>query len=318
MGLVQQNGQRETRGSVREAQLRATGSASRPSSPSPPSPPPSASTSHWIKSESWSEWIQKGINGDEGAGIAVSLVLHIVLLAILAIPVVRSLRPGPVVSTLVRQDETEDVVIAAPIDTAMPDPVGDSGGGEPEMMQLTDLGDQKSLVLEAPVVDQVQVGGTTDGLSEGDDVGGVRMAQPKNAVRAGNFTVWTYPIRTVFGEKAEPGDFPRVGEDYYIVIQVKVPKERRVYRLSDLSGMVTGTDGYTQKIPAYAFTMGPNEELIRARTSRAIRVIDGVVQIFIRVPAANQAFVRDRIEIESRLLDEAQLIELVFEPKRLD
>ena len=69
------------------------------------------------------------------------------------------------------------------------------------------------------------------------------------------------------------------------------------YRGSDLSGMVTGTDGYKQAIK---FNRG-----------QAFDVQDGSVQVRIRVPGAAQ-LVRDSIRIESKLLREKQMIEIEF------
>ena len=108
---------------------------------------------------------------------------------------------------------------------------------------------------------------------------------PKNAVTKGSFTVWTVP------EDPEPG------QDYVIVIEIKLPEKVQRYPLKDLSGMVVGTDGWRQAIPG--------------KSQGFARVVDHRTQLEIRVPGAPR-LVRDTIRIRSRILKEQQVLTIVF------
>ena len=88
-----------------------------------------------------------------------------------------------------------------------------------------------------------------------------------------------------------------MGEDYDIVIQVKLPPNVTKYRGSDISGNVIGTDSYRQAI--------------RLKASELLPVVDGVVQIRIHVPGGGR-LVRDTIRVESKILREKQTFEIEF------
>jgi hypothetical protein len=137
--------------------------------------------------------------------------------------------------------------------------------------------------------------------------GGFLFKLPESglAVTKGSFTAWTEP------------EVPEVGRPYLIIIEVRLPKEVKGYRISDLSGTVRGTDGYGQSIPFDAkqrnssFYTDENVQH-RIRTgSESIKVRANKIQLGIQVPGA-QKLVRDTIEIRSRRLREKQKLELVF------
>ncbi len=127
--------------------------------------------------------------------------------------------------------------------------------------------------------------GNGNGSSDGDAVAVPAVRIPGYAVTKGSFSAWT-----------DPRD-PVPGVSYEIVIQFRLPPNIKNYRGSDLTGMVTGTDGYKQ--------------VIRFRRDEAFNVVDGSVQIRIRVPGADR-LVKDAIRVESKLLHEKQLIEIEF------
>lgn len=138
------------------------------------------------------------------------------------------------------------------------------------------------------------VSGVGNGAGEGDGEGdGVAVAVPpvavpSYAVTKGSFSAWTVP------EDPEPG------QNYVIRILVRLPGEWKPsakFRLRDITGMVIGTDGYKQAI--------------KFRTTQMAEIQDGAVQIEILVPGARK-LVRDTIRIESKLLKEKQVIQLVF------
>ena len=108
----------------------------------------------------------------------------------------------------------------------------------------------------------------------------------------------------------KPGDSPRPGQPYYITIQIKVPEGRRRFPMSDLAGIIVGTDRYQQRLPQHTYVLDQNGQPTRPRGS--IPVIDGVVQFLVFVPGARE-LVKDTIEISSEMLNEEQKLELVIE-----
>ncbi len=136
------------------------------------------------------------------------------------------------------------------------------------------------------------------------------LTAPKGAkvVQKGSFSVWTVP------------EDPLPNQEYKIVIQVRLPKVVRRYRVRDLSGLVEGTDGYRQKIPWDPLWKGRPDVALTVRDGRLVAlrkegflpIRNRISQLIIRVPPANKKLVRDTITIESRLLKEKQVLEIVF------
>lgn len=130
-----------------------------------------------------------------------------------------------------------------------------------------------------------------DGLGDGGNgsggLGSVagNLRVPASAITKGSFTVWT-----------EPED-PLPRKPYEIVIQVQLSSEIKGYRLRDLTGAVTGTDGF--------------EKPIKFKSTERKAVKDGKVQIRIPIPGADR-LVRDTIRVHSDVLKEEQTIEIVF------
>ena len=125
------------------------------------------------------------------------------------------------------------------------------------------------------------------------------------AVTKGSFTVWTEPEQ------------PRPREPYLIIIEIRLKDKIKRYRINDLSGTVTGSDRYRQRIPYDARTPDASfytDETTRMKKlsgSEQLKVRDNKVQLAIRVPGARQ-LVRDTIQLKSRRLRETQTLELVF------
>lgn len=150
-------------------------------------------------------------------------------------------------------------------------------------------------------LDAVGPGGEAD-----DDSFKFRVPKSGFAVTKGSFTAWTVP------------ETPEPGQRYRIVIQIKLPDGINSYRLSDLNGRVTGTDGYTQTIPydkdkrfAVSYTDQDKQEVtIKSRTER-IDVRNNKIQLVVVVPGA-QRLVKDVIKLKSRRLREDHEISLVF------
>lgn len=113
-----------------------------------------------------------------------------------------------------------------------------------------------------------------------------KMPTADKVVTKGSFTAWT-----------EPAD-PKPGQVYFIIIQIKLPKRLKRYRLSDLSGLVVGTDDYIQDIPG-------------RYKKKYLPVKNHITQYFVMVPGA-QELVEDTITLESKLLNEKQTLRIIF------
>lgn len=173
------------------------------------------------------------------------------------------------------------------------------------LIQESDDGKMKSalqdLLPSLNAVNAAGIGGESD-----DDSFKFRVPESGFAVTKGSFTAWTVP------ESPEPG------ERYRIVIQVKLPDGVETYRLSDLFGKVTGTDGYTQGIPydrnkkfAVSYTNEKKQEVIIESRSERIDVRNNKIQLVVIVPGA-QRLVKDTIKLKSKKLREDHEITLVF------
>ncbi|HAD58387.1 MAG TPA: hypothetical protein DCG12_04015, partial [Planctomycetaceae bacterium] len=129
------------------------------------------------------------------------------------------------------------------------------------------------------------------------------------AVTKGSFTAWTIPAR------------PRPGENYQIIIEVKLKEGTPRYRLSDLIGTVKGTDGFSQKLPYDKSARRPSMFMNQNNVLQAIQektvapVRNNKVQLIVEIPGAG-ADIQDTINIRSRRLRESQTLMIVFKDRR--
>lgn len=124
-----------------------------------------------------------------------------------------------------------------------------------------------------------------------------------NAISVGRFTAWSIP--------ENPAPF----QNYQIVVEIQFPSEEKKYDLHDLSGLLVGTDRYTQRLPFHAgiTTFTPQNGTIQPISlTRPIPIIDNRVQVIIPVPGAAR-MVRDRITLSSKQLGERRTLTLVFD-----
>ena len=154
---------------------------------------------------------------------------------------------------------------------------------------------------------------TAEGESTGEGVGdargegsGRRLAAPSNAVQEGRFTAWTIPV----GRGSRPGQSPRPGQAYHIVIELELPSNLRRYSVGDLRGVVIGTDGYHLQLPMQTFYY-LDGKLRPVRRGARLPIVDHRVQVLVYVPGA-QRLVKDTIRLGSRRLAETQELQLVF------
>ena len=269
----------------------------------------------------WMERLARFLFGEEGAGFGMSLVVHAVLLAVLAIPVLRQATQGPIISTTVTESTEAPVEFDEIIDTELTLP---EGGGQAQF-ELPDLTATETIPITRALLQDPASAGESQGDGVGDIIGeGMATLVPENAVTAGSFTAFTTPTfnqsfpRRFGRPEPEPGDAPLPAQPYYITIQIKVPEGTKRYPLSDLSGVVVGTDSYQLTFPydrfrgnqPSVFVMSRNGERVRPRGAH-VPVVDGVVQLVVLIPGA-RALVKDVIQVESKMLEEAQTLELVF------
>ncbi len=262
----------------------------------------------------WQQRLGKWVLSRAAAAYIISLLVHLLLL--IHVPRWQSNETNTV-TTVVQGDD----LLVQPFDELQDVELPVIGGQQDEanpQQYLAENSDRELNLLEHKFLADVTAADTQgEDAGSGIGAGGFRFLEPKNAVRVGSFTAWTIPIAQRFGEKPEAGDAPRPGQSYHIVIQVRMPDGRSNYSINDLSGKVTGTDSYVQLIPAGAWVPDEHTQaLVRVRLGRRLPVVDGVVQILIRVPGAD-AQVKDTITVKSRILKEEQTLELVFEGRGL-
>lgn len=226
------------------------------------------------------------IHSSAMAGVMASFLVHSGLLGVLAILVISS---PALRRSLDIFGEMGDAEVAEEMELDAVTPI--EAGQDAAPIQFTDVSQIMDVEKAFDPSDSIMglAGGAGkgngNGSSDGDAVAVPAVKIPGYAVTKGSFSAWT-----------DPRD-PVPGVSYEIVIQFRLPPNIKSYRGSDLTGMVTGTDGYKQ--------------VIRFRRDEAFNVVDGSVQIRIRVPGADR-LVKDAIRVESKLLHEKQLIEIEF------
>jgi hypothetical protein len=260
---------------------------------------------------SLAERLRNGLSSAAVTGYGISFLLHLLILLGMAFWVLPQLVKSSSVTTVVQSEDEAPQPLDTLDDVQLELPAGQDNQLLPQLTDVTLPQNAPTNLLEHQFLRDVTAA-ESQGEGGANGAGGsFRLLEPRNAVKAGSFTAWTIPIAQRVGEEVKAGDDPRPGQDYHIVIQIKAPDDRRVYSISDLSGRVIGTDGYVQVVPAQSYYKDEQGQLIRVRLGSRLPVVDGVVQILVRVPGA-EALVKDTIVVESRRLKEEQTLELVF------
>lgn len=290
-------------------------SASRPASVSP-SGPQSPAADLWAESPAWSgRWS----SGDPWFGWLSSLCLHASLAAALAIPLVRGVR---LATGSLQIAEPQAIAVSGScelVETSIEAADQDFEPSSPLALKAArpDLGDFVDRVfVVASQLRTLPAGAFGDlGVRDGAAAANSAWKLPKGAVVAGSFAAWWVPKVERFGERVEPGQLPRVGQDYRIVVQFRVDPAQRSIRVDDLSGDITGSDGFKQRIPDRAWIEEADGRLTLASPDSVLRVRNGVAELSFKVTAAGQTGVRDTIRIRSASLREEQVLKLVFQPR---
>ena len=144
-------------------------------------------------------------------------------------------------------------------------------------------------------------GGTTTSAPNPDSMS---PAMPDNAITKGSFTAWADP-------KA-----PTPGQPYWIFIELKLPSDVTTYLATDISGRLTGSDGYSRGVGRDS--KGPTDGLPlpaginpSAIPQDKFEFFGSIAKIGIWVPGAAE-LVHDIITIRSDLLKESQTIAITF------
>lgn len=219
-------------------------------------------------------------------GAVVSLALHAIVLLILAFILVSQVSTTELSTIMGMQGNSDEFTAEVVLDSELPSDEGESGPLEiTDASQIID-----SMGLKGDIAESMHLGfggkGNGEGNSgDGNGLGVGALKIPGHAQTKGSFSAWSDP--------KDPGP----DEDYDIVIQIKLPPNVTKFRASDITGNVIGTDSYRQAI--------------RFRTDEVIPIEQGMARIRIRVPGGHR-LVRDTIRIESKLLREKQVFEIVF------
>lgn len=271
--------------------------------------------------KSWRE----RLTGAEGSSLLISVVFHLVLCLILAIPLMSGgIQDDALVTTIRDADESTDnfqigAIIEAPQLNEQKSMTADE--------LLAPRPDEQAPFLPIPENAKTAEAAAAPGDQNGDDlaelagaVGGYLLREPDNAVKAGRFAVFSRPIiKDAIGnrpaEYGEPGDAPLAGMNYFIVIQIRVGEQRKTYPVGDLIGNVIGTDGYRQQFPKFVFYLDESGNPQKVVRGKPIKVVQGVVQLLMEVPGA-AAEVRDNVYLKSKMLKEEQNLQLIFQARR--
>ena len=237
------------------------------------------------------------------AGYGSSFLVHLVLLAIFSLVAVSVGRGGPTLSTkLGVPDEVGEELL----DTRTFEVAGGSDASEavkPLVQPVPIAEEPVDLDLANPLAEEKpgeSAGTGTDvatAQGQGEDEQTEVPGGGSNAVTVGSFTAWTIP------------EDPRPGQDYALVIELKLPEGTKTYRREDLTGLVRGSDGYLVRIPNGMEYNG--QFWVRPRRLPAFRRTGDHARIMLFVRGA-QRLVVDRIAVGSRLLDEQQQLEITF------
>ncbi|WP_010583048.1 hypothetical protein [Schlesneria paludicola] len=226
------------------------------------------------------------ITNETAIGVLVSLLVHTAVLLILAFILISNVTKHDGIALWGILGESQELGTDTVLDTLLP-----SEDGESPPIEIAAASQAlESLGVGAPVTEQIRMGIGGKGNGEGDSGDGVSIGVaspriPGYAQSKGHFSAWT-----------EPRD-PKPNENYFIVVQLRLPSKIKKYRGSDLTGMVNGTDTYKQ--------------VIRFRASEQFDIEEGAVEIRIAVPGGGVR-VRDTIVVESKILHEKQTFEIEF------
>ncbi|HUG90644.1 MAG TPA: hypothetical protein VML55_07420, partial [Planctomycetaceae bacterium] len=242
------------------------------------------------------ERLKRWLLGAPGRSYGASLAFHAALLVVMALIVYHSM-PTNERGTLRIDTREDDDISLDELDTRIDMPLANDDLAPPQLQAVPLPETDADFELQANLDDMLPaLGAAGEGAG-----GGTGLALPRgvNAVTKGSFTAWTVP------------EDPQPAQVYIIVIEIEVPERVKNYRLLDLSGIVIGTDLYTQQIPfdprnpSSTRTVRDGKPVTLRDLRATLPVHEGRVQLVIEVPGAAE-LVRDTIKVRSKLLKEEQ------------
>ncbi|MEQ9412138.1 MAG: hypothetical protein RIK87_30790 [Fuerstiella sp.] len=249
--------------------------------------------------ETYQEWFQRVVVPSRWLTWFFTFYVHWVLVLTLAAIIVHG--PENTASLLLNaafsaptepEPQTFEIITTEPIPEQETEPEA-ATIPDPEPTALT----ENDVDLAPKLLEELAVSDKGAGAAPADDssADAARQAKassqahvnpaPPLAVSEGSFSVWTEPSH------------PVAGQPYHIVIQVRLPDSIRKYDLSDLQGVVVGSDGYRKPIPG---------------SLRGSLPIDNGYARFVVPIVSADVNVRDTVFIRSRLLKETQKLVLQF------
>lgn len=252
--------------------------------------------------EPYSEWFKRVVLRNRGMMLFTTFYLHwLVLLLLAAIIVHAPENPAALLITATfSNDEPEtsafEVLTTEPEPITVDDPVPVP---EPLTSERVAEMEERELDIDNSFLDNLHPDGvhsasdsaaknSSDAASDSANTNNphqYRDSSPVQAVREGSFSVWTDPPH------------PKPGESYRLIIQVKLPPNVKRYSITDLQGVVVGSDGYRKPIPG--FMKGD------------LPIVDGYVRLAVPIVSADKK-VCDTVFIRSKLLRETQKLMVEF------
>lgn len=253
----------------------------------------------------WKKLALVWLASNASCGYGVSLIVHTMLLAGMSAIIYHSMDENQSISMIITDADAMPVEFTEIMDLKMEPP----GGAQAQLPQLQPVPLNPALTdISSSLLDSAAsiAGNDGDEGAPGDNLGfAFSMPEGGKVVSKGSFSAWTVP------EDPEPR------KDYMIVIRIRLPEKTKLYRISDLSGKVEGSDYYVQHLPfdPERKDLIPRTErggqIVQVRKNDRLRVIKNHVQIMIPVKGA-ASLVRDAIQVKSRMLKEDQQLEIVF------
>ena len=238
-------------------------------------------------------------------GYGTSVIFHTILLGAMWATVYHINDDNVSISTTITEVDSMPIEFTEIMDLT----VEPAGSSENQLPQLTKIPlSQAEAEISSSLLDSTASNAGNDGEGGDTDEGFgfmFSMQEGGKVVSKGSFSAWTVP------EDPEPR------KDYMIVIRIKLPEKTRLYRISDLSGTVQGSDDYSQYLPFdpekpdYGARTERSGQIVKLRSSSRLRVIKNHVQVMIPVKGGD-TLVRDTIHVRSRMLKEDQKLEIEF------
>ena len=250
--------------------------------------------------EKYADWFRRVVLKNRWLSVFTTFYIHWLILLALGMMVVH----GPENAAALLLNGTFSDPTPPPqqsFDLTVPEPVPLE---EPPLSEQPDDVDQAAQMGGAemderpPELDESVMQGLLSGLTESQSRATPAVSQPATtaaaaspapprAVSEGSFSVWTEPSA------------PEAGEPYRIIVQIRLPPDMEQYDVSDLQGVVVGSDGYRKPIPGYLKGQLP--------------IQDGYARLVIPIVSADE-HVRDTVLIKSKRLKESQKLLIAFEP----